>query len=228
MHRDMNPPNSPLVHLGCAAGVALAGVSAGFAGASVDFAAWLSAHWYIAPLGMLAALAAAYLLEHALTTSAMLALLAIGMVCCGLSMVMLNPLAPAWVLLAGPFGYFITAAVVLHFWGSQLYRWQQGCLFTLGACAACSLACWAYGCEPPVVLVGLLLVTLTAVYQLILFFGREYFEITSESGARSTVVAMVLLLAKPVYFTLRSICQGSYYGLSGILRFVYHWMRWGI
>ena len=67
MHRDMNPPNSPLVHLGCAAGVALAGVSAGFAGASVDLAAWLSAHWYIAPLGMLAALAAAYLLEHALT-----------------------------------------------------------------------------------------------------------------------------------------------------------------
>ena len=118
--------------------------------------------------------------------------------------------------------------MVLQYWESQLYRWQQGGLFTLGACAACSLACWVYGCEPPVVLVGLLLVSLTAVYQLILFFGREYFEITSESRVRSTVGAMVLLLAKPVYFTLRSICQGSYYGLSGILRFLYHWTRWGI
>ena len=225
---DMNSPNSPLVHLGCAAGVALAGVSAGLAGASVDMSAWLFVHWYVAPLGMLAALAAAYLLEHALTTLAMLALLATGMVCCGLSMVMVNPLAPAWVLLAGPFGYFVTAAVVLHFWESQLYRWQLGSLFTLGACALAGLACWANGVEPPVVIVGLLLVSLTAVYQLILFFGREYFEITSESRARSTVVAMVLLLAKPVYFTLRSICQGSYYGLSGILRFLYHWTRWGI
>ena len=143
-------------------------------------------------------------------------------------MVLVNPLAPAWVLLAGPFGYFVTAAVVLHFWESRLYRWQLGCLFTLGACVCAGLACRAYGVEPPVVIVGLLLVSLTAVYQLILFFSREYFEITSESRARSTVIAMVLLLAKPVYFTLRSICQGSYYGLSGILRFIYHWTRWGI
>ena len=45
---------------------------------------------------------------------------------------------------------------------------------------------------------------------------------------RTLLPAMVLLLAKPVYFTLRSICQGSYYGLSGILRFLYHWTRWGI
>lgn len=224
----MNPPNSPLVHLGCAAGVALAGVSSFLAGASVDMAAWLFVHWYIAPLGMLAALAAAYLLEHALTTSAMLLLLAIGMVCCGLSMVVLNPLAPAWVLLAGSFGYFVTAAVVLQCWESQLYRWQLGGLFTLGACIACALVCWVSGSEPPVVLVSLLLICFTVVYQLILFFGREYFEITSESRVRSTVVAMVLLLAKPVYFTLRSICRGSYYGLGGILRFVYHWMRWGI
>ena len=62
----MNSPDSPLVHLGCAAGVALAGVSAGAAGAS-GIADWLLVHWYAAPLGMLAALAAAYLLEHALT-----------------------------------------------------------------------------------------------------------------------------------------------------------------
>ena len=224
----MNTPNSSLVHLGCAAGVALAGISASLAGVSPDMAGWLFVHWYVAPLGMLAALAAAYLLEYALTTSAMLALLAVGMACCGLFMVLVNPLAPAWVLLAGPFGYFVTAAVVLHFWESRLYRWQLGCLFTLGACACTGLASWAYGVEPPVVIVGLLLVSLTAVYQLILFYGREYFEITSESRARSTVIAMVLLLAKPVYFTLRSICQGSYYGLSGILRFIYHWTRWGI
>ena len=224
----MNTPNSSLVHLGCAAGVALAGISASLAGVSPDMAGWLFVHWYVAPLGMLAALAAAYLLEYALTTSAMLALLAVGMACCGLFMVLVNPLAPAWVLLAGPFGYFVTAAVVLHFWESRLYRWQLGCLFTLGACACTGLASWAYGVEPPVVIAGLLLVSLTAVYQLILFFSREYFEITSESRARSTVIAMVLLLAKPVYFTLRSICQGSYYGLSGILRFIYHWTRWGI
>ena len=224
----MNTPNSSLVHLGCAAGVALAGISASLAGVSPDMAGWLFVHWYVAPLGMLAALAAAYLLEYALTTSAMLALLAVGMACCGLFMVLVNPLAPAWVLLAGPFGYFVTAAVVLHFWESRLYRWQLGCLFTLGACACTGLASWAYGVEPPVAIAGLLLVSLTAVYQLILFFSREYFEITSESRARSTVIAMVLLLAKPVYFTLRSICQGSYYGLSGILRFIYHWTRWGI
>ena len=224
----MNTPNSSLVHLGGAAGVALAGISASLAGVSPDMAGWLFVHWYVAPLGMLAALAAAYLLEYALTTSAMLALLAVGMACCGLFMVLVNPLAPAWVLLAGPFGYFVTAAVVLHFWESRLYRWQLGCLFTLGACACTGLASWAYGVEPPVAIAGLLLVSLTAVYQLILFFSREYFEITSESRARSTVIAMVLLLAKPVYFTLRSICQGSYYGLSGILRFIYHWTRWGI
>ncbi|MBO5684469.1 MAG: hypothetical protein J6R92_05925 [Akkermansia sp.] len=224
----MNSPNSPLVHLGCAAGVAVAGVSACLAGASVDMAEWLLEHWYIAPLGMLVALAAAYLLEYALTTSAMLALLAIGMVCCGLSMVVVKPLAPAWVLLAGPFGYFITAALVLYFWESRLYRWQLGSLFTLGACVWAGMASGLYGSEPPVALVGMLLVGLTAVYQLILFFGREYFEITSETCVRSTVVAMVLLLAKPVYFTLRSICLGSYYGLSCILRFVYHWIRWGL
>ena len=223
----MNSPDSPLVHLGCAAGVALAGVSAGAAGAS-GIADWLLVHWYAAPLGMLAALTAAYLLEHALTTPAMLTLLAVGMVCCGAAMVVVTPLAPVWVLLAGPFGYFITAAVVLYFWESQLYRWQLGCLFTLGACAGAGLASWVYGSEPPVVLTGLLLVILTAVYQLILFFGREYFEITSETRARSTVVAMVLLLAKPLYFTLRSICQGAWYGAGGILRFVYHWTRWGI
>ena len=224
----MNTPNSSLVHLGCAAGVALAGISASLAGVSPDMAGWLFVHWYVAPLGMLAALAAAYLLEYALTTSAMLALLAVGMACCGLFMVLVNPLAPAWVFLAGPFGYFVTAAVVLHFWESRLYRWQLGCLFTLGACVCAGLACWVYGVEPPVAIAGLLLVSLTAVYQLILFFSREYFEITSESRARSTVIAVVLLLAKPVYFTLRSICQGSYYGLSGILRFIYHWTRWGI
>jgi hypothetical protein len=224
----MNSPNSPLVHLGCAAGVAVAGVSACLAGASVDMAEWLLVHWYIAPVGMLVALAAAYLLEYALTTFAMLALLAIGMVCCGLSMAVLKPLAPAWVLLSGPLGYFFTAAVVLYYWEFALYRWQLGGLFILGACGCAGLACWAYGANPPVVIAGLLLVTLTAVYQLILFFGREYFEITSESRARSTVIAMVLLLAKPVYFTLRSICLGSYYGLSGILRFVCHWIRWGL
>ena len=228
MLSDMNSPNSSLAHAGCAAGVLLAGVSAGFAGIHADMSGWLFTHWYVAPVGMLAALAAAYLLEHALTTAAMLALLVIGMECCGLSMVVVKTLAPAWVLLAGPFGYFATAAVVLHFWESELYRWQQGSLFTLGACVCAGLACWAYGAEPPVVIAGLLLVGLTAVYQLILFFGREYFEITSETRARSTVAAMALLLAKPVYFTLRSICQGSYYGLSGILRFVYHWIRWGI
>ena len=71
----LNAPHAKLAHLGCAGLILLAGLSGTMSLLHPDFHLWLLAHHYTMPLLVLGLLAAAYLLEHALTTAAMLALL---------------------------------------------------------------------------------------------------------------------------------------------------------
>ena len=225
----MNPPSSPLAHFGCAACVLLAACSGTLAIHQPELQLWLQLHWYSALLGFLAFLALAYLLEHALTTSAMLALLAAAAICAGFTLAA-SPLVGTgmiWQLCAGPLGYFATAALVLRCWPDQLYRWQLGCAFAAGGLAAAGIICGLTTAHPITTLCALLSTGAIAAFELIVFFGREYHEITSASRARSTVVAMVLLQAMPVCRIIWLLLRGSYYGIGGVLRFAYQWFRWG-
>lgn len=225
----MNPPYSPLAHLGCAFCIIIAAIGGTIATASPDFHSWLMGHYYVCLLAFPALLAAAYLLEHALTTAAMLTLLAAADICAGLAVAGLLPPEAAemlWQLSAGPICYFCAAALVLHRWPGQLYRWQLSCIFIAAALAGAGMVCWLTDAFPVATLGALLITLVVATFELITLFSREYYELTGETRTRSTAVAMVLLQAMPVCKISWNILRGSYYGLWGILRVAYQFFRW--
>lgn len=224
----MNAPHTSIAHLGNAACVLLAAISGSIAAQLPGFQSWMLQSYYIIPLVFLALLTTAYLLEHALTTSAILLLLACAAVSAGLCLggFGLNGAALTWQITAGPLCYFAAAALVLHHWADQLYRWQICCILTLAGLAGAALACWVTGGTPVHTICALLFTCSVATFELIVLFGKDYYEITSASRARSTALAMLMLQAMPVYKIIWNSLLVSRYGIVGLLRFVYHWFRW--
>lgn len=223
----LNAPHAKLAHLGCAGLILLAGLSGTMSLLHPDFHLWLLEHHYTMPLLVLGLLAASYLLEHALTTAAMLALLVAAALCTGPSLAGFMPpgksAALLWQLLAGPAGYFATVAVTQHFWAGRLYRWQLCCIFTAGALLLPWLLCLLTGPHPITTLSAIGIGLITATVELCVFFGRDYFEITSTSRARSTVICMVMLIVVPVYKVLWNALHGCYRGGAALWRFFGWW-----
>ena len=245
----LNAPHAKLAHLGCAGLILLAGLSGTMSLLHPDFHLWLLAHHYTMPLLVLGLLAAAYLLEHTLTTAAMLALLVAAALCTGAALAGYIPLwmiagaarhlpataarvndlsqgtgvALIWQLLAGPMGYFATVALAQHYWAGRLYRWQLCCIFTAGALLLPWLLCLLTGAHPITTLCALGIGLITATVELCVFFGRDYFEITSDSRARSTVICMVLLIVVPVYKVLWNALLGCYRGGAALWRLFGWW-----
>lgn len=223
----LNAPHAKLAHLGCAGLILLAGLSGTMSLLHPDFHLWLLAHHYTMPLLVLGLLAAAYLLEHALTTAAMLALLVAAALCTGAALAGFMPpgksAALLWQLLAGPAGYFATVAVTQHFWAGRLYRWQLCCIFTAGALLLPWLICPLTGAHPVTTLSAIGIGLITATVELCVFFGRDYFEITSTSRARSTVICMVMLIVVPVYKVLWNALLGCYRGGAALWRLFGWW-----
>lgn len=238
----MNKPCSALAHLGCAGLGILAVLSCQLALVAGDFHKWLLAHPFTMPLLCLAALTSAYLLEHALSTAAMLVLLLLSVICAGLAVsscivcdhMALHPMdgtiivssaeaSIAWQLLSGPIGYFATAALILHCWSSRLYPWQLCCIFTAGALLLPFLVCPLTGAGPITTLCALGLGLITATLELCVLFSRDYFEITSESRTRSTIIGMVQLITVPVCQGLKHALTGCYYGGNLLLRLLRWW-----
>ena len=225
-HAYRNAPYSALAHLGCAALVILLATSSSLGLLSHDFHLWLISHPYTMPLGFLGALVAAYLLEYSLTTPAMIALLVTSEICGGLSLCSINPEADyslPWILAAGPLGYFLTAAITLHLQKETLYRWQLSCIFIAGAALMPVLTGLLLGECFPTIFLGINVAILIAAYELYIFFGRDYHEITSDSRLRSTAIAMVMFTTVPV---CKSIWYPFYYGrglVSAIFRIFLRW-----
>ncbi len=221
-----NPPHSALAHLGCAALVLLLGLSSSLGLISENFHFWMMAHPYTMPLGCLVSLVAAYLLEYSIRTETMLILLVCSAIFGGLSLCSLNFEAEHtlhWILISGLLGYFITAAITLQLQKEALYRWQLCSIFIAGAALMPILAGLLLGESFPTIFMGINLGLLTAAYELYIFFGKSYYEITSESRMRSTAIAMVMLTTVPV---CKSIWYSFYYGrglFSTLFRF---FMRW--
>ena len=224
-----NAPHPTLAHLGCAALVILLATSSSFGLLSHDFHLWLITHPYTMPLGFLGALAAAYLLEYSLTTPAMLALLITSAVCGGLSLCSINleaDLNLPWILAAGPLGYFLTAAITLHLQNESLYRWQLSSILIAGAALLPVLTGLVLGECFPTIFLGINVGILIAAYELYIFFGRDYHEITSDSRLRSTAIAMVMFTTVPV---CKSIWYSFRYGsglVSAIFRIFRIFLRW--
>ena len=221
-----NPPYSALAHLGCATLVLLLGISSSLGLAFDDFHDWLITHPYTMPLGFLVALVAAYLLEHTLTTAAMLTLLVISFCCGGLALCSFNAEAEhtlPWMLISGSLGYFLTATITLHLPQESLYRWQLCCIFIAGAVLMPVPVGLLLGESFPTIFMSINLGILTAAYELCILFGRSYHEITSASRLRSTAIAMVMLTTVPV---CKSIWYSLYYGrelLTHLFRFFLRW-----
>lgn len=223
----LNAPHATLAHLGCAGLILLAAMGGNLSLLSHDFHLWLMAHYYTMPLLVLGLLAAAYLLENALTTAAMLTLLVSASICAGFALVGFIPqgksAALLWQLLAGPAGYFTTVAAAQHFWAGRLYRWQLCCIFTAGALLLPWLICPLTGAHPVTTLCATGIGLVTATVELCIFFGRDYFEITSTSRARSTVICMVMLIVVPVYRVLWISLCGCYRGGAALWRSFSWW-----
>lgn len=223
----LNAPHAKLAHLGCAGLILLADLSGTLSLLSHDFHLWLLEHYYTMPLLVLGLLAAAYLLENALTTAAMLALLVAGAICAGPALAGFIPpgrsTALLWQLMAGPAGYFATVAVAQHFWPGRLYRWQLCCIFTAGALLLPWLVGLLTSAHPITTLCALSAGLTTATVELCVFFGRDYFEITSASRTRSTVICMVMLIVVPVYKVLWISLCGCYRGGAALWRFFSWW-----
>lgn len=223
----LNAPHARLAHLGCAGLILLAALSGSLSLLSHDFHFWLIEHYYTMPLLVLGLLATAYLLENALTTAAMLTLLVAAALCAGPALAGFMPpgksAALLWQLLAGPAGYFATVAVTQHFWAGRLYRWQLCCIFTAGALLLPWLICPLTGAHPVTTLSAIGIGLITATVELCVFFGRDYFEITSTSRARSTVICMVMLIVVPVYRVLWISLCGCYRGGAALWRFFSWW-----
>lgn len=223
----LNAPHARLAHLGCAVLILLAALSGSLSLLSHDFHFWLIEHYYTMPLLVLGLLATAYLLENALTTAAMLTLLVAGAICAGPALAGFIPpgksAALLWQLLTGPAGYFATVAVTQHFWAGRLYRWQLCCIFTAGALLLPWLICPLTGAHPVTTLSAIGIGLITATVELCVFFGRDYFEITSTSRTRSTVICMVMLIVVPVYRVLWISLFGCYRGGAALWRFFSWW-----
>ena len=221
-----NRPYSALAHLGCAALMLLLGASSSLGLYSSDFHTWLIAHPYTMLLGFLAALVAAYLLEHTLATTTMLALLVISFTCAGLALCSYNLKAAhalSWILVSGPLGYFTTAAITLHFQQKELYQWQLSCIFIAGAVLMPILMGMLLGEHFATIFFGINMGLITAAYELYILFSRSFYEITSTSRLRSTAIAMVMLTTVPV---CKSIWYSILYGrriFSAIYRIFLHW-----
>ncbi len=224
----MNSPHTPLAHLGCAACVLLAAISGTVAASLPDFQAWMLHVPIVMPLLFLALLTAAYLLEHALTTSAILLLLTSAAICggCCLGGFSLVGAGLVWQITAGPLCYFATAALVLHRWPEKLYRWQLCCIFTLAGVLGSLLVSGLCGYSPIIGLCAVLFTCMVSTFELIVLFGKDYFEITSASRTRSTALAMLMLQAMPVYKIIWNFFIASRYSIGGIGRFIWHWFRW--
>lgn len=224
----MNSPHTPLAHLGCAACVLLAAICGTIAAALPDFQAWMLKVPIAMPLLFLALLITVDLLEHTLTTSAILLLLTSAATCggCCLGGFSLNGPGLVWQLTAGPLCYFATAALVLHYWPGKLYRWQLCCCFILAGITGTALTCWLTSGEPVSTICALFFTCTVATFELIVLFGKDYFEITSASRTRSTVLAMLMLQAMPVYKIIWNLFSASRYFIGGIGRFIWHWFRW--
>lgn len=224
----MNSPNTPLAHLGCAACVLIAATSGTITATLPAFQEWIQQAPIVMPLLFLALLTAAYLQEHALTTSAILLLLISAAACggCTLGGYSLNGAGLVWQILAGPLCYFATAALVLHCWPETLYRWQLCCIFPLAGVLGALLSNWFCGQYPVSGFCAVLFTCVVATFELIVLFGKDYFEITSASRVRSTVLAMLMLQAMPVYKIIWNILIASRYSIGGIGRFIWHWFRW--
>lgn len=221
-----NAPYSALAHLGCAGLVLLLAICSSLSLLSHDFHLWLITHPFTMPIGFLAALVAAYLLEHTLTTAAILTLLVASAACGGLVLSSVNLEADhtlSWILAAGPLGYFLTAAITLHLQTESLYRWQLCCIFIAGAVLAPVLLGLLLGEPFPLIFLGINLGILTSAYELCILFGRSYHEITSDSRLRSTAIAMVMLTTVPV---CKSIWYSFYYG-RGLVNYLFRiFLRW--
>ena len=219
-------PYSSLAHLGCAALVLLLAFCSSLGLVSAEFHTWLMIHPYTMPLGFLAALVAAYLLEYTLTTAAMLTLLVISFACGGLALCSFNLEAEhalPWLLAAGPLGYFLTAALTLHLQQESLYRWQMCCIFIAGAALLPVLAGLLMGESFPMILLSINMGLVTAAYELYIFFGRKYSEITSDTRLRSTAIAMVMLTTVPI---CKSIWYSLYYSrelFTVLFRLFFRW-----
>lgn len=224
----MNSPHTPLAHLGCAASVLLTAASGCIAAQMPELQEWMLQYYLIMPLVFLLLVTTAYLLEHALTSGAILLLLAAAAISAGLCLggFSLVGAALVWQVTAGPLCYFTAAALVLHCWPERLYQWQLCCLFTLAGGAGAALTCWLTSAAPVATLCALFLTCTLATFELIVLFGREYHEITSPSRTRSTVLAMLMLLAMPVYKILWHSATATRYSIGGLLRFIYQWFRW--
>ena len=224
----MNSPNTPLAHLGCAACVLLVAISGTISAVLPDFQSWMLNAPIVMPLLFLALLTAAYLLEHALSTSTILLLLISAAVCGGCCLGGFSLIGPGlvWQITAGPLCYFATAALVLHCWPETLYRWQLCCIFTLAGVLGALLVSWLCGDSPISALCAVLFTCTVATFELIVLFGKDYFEITSVSRARSTVLAMLMLQAMPVYKIIWHLFIASRYSIGGIGRFIWNWFRW--
>lgn len=219
-------PYAKLAHLGCAGLILLAALSGSIALHMADFHLWLQEHPCTMPLLVLGSLAAAYLLEHALTTAAMLALLLISAVFAGPALASFVPpetnASLLWQLLAGPWGYFATVALTLHHWSARLYPWQENLIALAGALLLPGATCLLTGAYPVTTLCALGLGLLTATLELCVFRGRDYFEITSTSRPRSTIICMVMLITVPVYKVLWFSLIGCSRGGSVLFR-IFRW-----
>ncbi len=224
----MNHPHTPLAHLGCAICVLLVAISGTITAQFPELQAWVMQYYLIMPLVFLALLTAAYLLEHALTTSAILLLLTAAAASAGLCLGGFSPAVTVlvWQITAGPLCYFTAAALVLQLWPEQLYRWQLCTIFSLAGMSGAALTCWGTECNPVSTICVLLFTSAVITFELIVLFGKDYDEITSNSRTRSTVLAMLMLQAMPVYKILWHSMVTCRYGIGGLLRFIYHWFRW--
>lgn len=221
-----NEPYTKLAHLGCA-GLILLAVLSGSVTMSIEKShLWLLEHPYTMPLLVPGTLAAAYLLENALTTAAMLALLLASSLFAGSALAGFIPddtrISLLWQLMTGPMGYFATVALTRHLWAGRLYQWQETCLFLAGSLLLPGSICMATGALPTTILSALGLGLLTTVMELCVFHGRDYFEITSTSRARSTVVCMVMLITVPVYRVLWIMVLGCTRGSGSLFR-IFRW-----
>jgi hypothetical protein len=219
-------PCSALAHLGCAGLILLLGISGSLASHTQSIHAWLLFHPYTMPLACLAALVAAYLLEYSISTATMLSLLLASAICAGGAFCGLNPEPDStllWILLTGPLGYFLMATLVLHLRQEPLLRWQHCCICIAGAALLPVPIGILLGESFPTMMLGTNLGILTAAYELYVFFSRSYFEITSESRMRSTVIAMVMLTTVPV---CKTIWYSLYYGRGFISALFRIFLRW--
>ncbi len=218
-----NAPYSALAHLGCAGLVVLCGICGTISLLTPALHIWLLAHPYTMPIFFLGTLIAAYLLEHRISTKTMLILLTISAICAGValgSIFFITHSSLLWFVLSGPLGYFLTAAIILHFLQGRLYTWQLCSILTAGALLPPGLTYLLCVSDTYFLLAGLGIGLTTAIYELNILLGRSYFEITSGSRRRSTVIAMVMLITVPI---CQSIWYSLYYGRSLISRIFLRW-----